>query len=378
MDTLIFAGTYTTPEFAQGEPGKGIYVFDFSEDTGELRLRDIISGPPNPSFLQIAPDGKTIYCVNETDEFEGLPSGAVTVFTADRDGKFIPAESKPTYGGSPCHIVPDYSNNLLYISNYSGGSLCIYAFSEESQGEAAAEGFFLKKHVFSLHGGKSVHPDRQEKSHVHSVTLVTGDKVPTSNSRYAIAVDLGTDKLVTYAVYNDTMQPVMRLHSEVSLPPGSGPRMAVFHSAYPFLYVVNELNSTVCIVSCTDEGVPSAVAKTVSTLPSCISPEGNYPADICFSADGRYLYVSNRGHDSLSVFAVEGDGEELHLVQNVSVEGRFPRSFTITPGNGWLLAANQHSGTVTVFRRDPETGLLEYHSLVEVPSPVCLQCLTHS
>ncbi len=357
MNTLVFAGTYTVPGFCKGEPGRGIYLLDFSEETGELRLRDIVEGAENPSFLQLSPDGRRIYCVNETEEFQGLPSGAVMVFKADGDGKFRPVDTKPSYGGSPCHIVPDLRNRLLYISNYSGGSVCVYALAGEG---------ILGDYALSHHSGKGIRSDRQEKPHPHSVTL-------TADGGYAIAADLGTDSLVIYSVKNTGAGPVMTRSGAVSLPPGSGPRISVFHPRLPLMYVVNELNGTVCILSCNDEGIPNRVVETLPTLPEGESPEGNYPADIRFSSDGGYLYVSNRGHDSLSVFSVDPGNGRPELIQNIPSGGRFPRSFTISPGNGWLLAANQNSGSIAVFRIRPETGLLEYRSSVEVPAPVCLQ-----
>jgi 6-phosphogluconolactonase len=364
MSTLVFAGTYTVPGFGEGEPGRGIYLFEFAEETGELRLRELIEGPQNPSFLRLSPDGRTIYCVSETEEFQGLPSGAVTVFKTGGEGRFMLVDTKPTYGGSPCHIIPDFGNRLLYVSNYSGGSVCVYALA----GEGIHEDTILGDYALSHHSGKGIRADRQESPHPHSVTL-------TADGGYAIAADLGTDTLVIYSVKNTGDGPVMTRREETSLPPGSGPRISLFHPRLPLMYVVNELNSTVSMFSCTGEGIPERLIDTIPALPAEVSPEGNYPADIRFSADGRYLYVSNRGHDSLSVFSVDPGNGKPELIQNIPSGGRFPRSFTISPGNGWLLAANQNSGNIAVFRIAPETGLLEYHSSVGTPAPVCLQSI---
>lgn len=351
----VYFGTYTT------RASKGIYVSRFDSHTGVLQPVELAAESKDPSFLVIHPSGRFVYAVNETSDYQGKSSGSVSAFERDpRTGHLTLLNVQPSGGAAPCHINLDQSGKYVLVANYMGGSVA--SLPIDKQGALGPIACFVQ------HTGKGPNPARQEGPHAHSIYV-------DAANRYAIAADLGLDKLLVYAF--DAKSGFLTANSAAlaQLAPGSGPRHFAFHPNGRLGFAINEMASTVTTLEYNPKTGALKALGSVSTLPKDF--KGNSTtAEVFLHPSGRFLYGSNRGHDSIAVFRVDRSNGALTWVQNQPIGGKTPRGFGIDPSGRWLLAGNQDSDQVTVFRIDPSTGALEdTHQHVAVGAPVSVHFL---
>ena len=351
---IVYVGTYT------GEKSKGIYAFRFDSATGRLTPFGLTAESQNPSFLAIHPNKRFLYAVNEVDEFAGKKNnGGVSAFAIDpQTGKLRLLNQQSTGGGSPCHLTVDGKRRSLLVANYVGGSVAVLPIQPD--------GSLLMTTAFIQHTGGSVNKERQEGPHAHGVYL-------DSANRFAAVADLGLDKVLVYRFDAETGSLAANDPPFQSVKPGAGPRHFAFHPNGRFAYVNNEMASTVTEFAWDGRSGTLNELQTVSTLPEGFAGE-NSTAELEVHRTGRFLFVSNRGDNSIAVFAVDQRDGRLRAVEHQSTQGKTPRSFGIDPSGRYLLAANQGSDTIVVFRIDQKTGrLMPTGHSVEVGKPVCVK-----
>jgi 6-phosphogluconolactonase len=350
---LLYVGTYTKGE------SKGIYVFRYSSASGETMPLGLAAETVNPSFLTIDSHGKFLYAVNEVSDHKGAASGAVTAFSIDHtSGKLSRLNEIASRGADPCYIAFDKTGKYLLVANYTGGNIAVFPVQSDGRvGEASA---------FVQHSGSSVNKQRQEGPHAHWIET-------TADNRFAIAADLGLDKLLVYRFDQARGALTPNDPAFAAVERGAGPRHVAFARNEKFAYSVNELGSTVTAFTFdVAHGVLHSF-QTISTLPKGFSGE-NDTAEIHVHPSGRFLFASNRGHDSIAVFSIDKASGRLTSAGDFSTEGKTPRNFEIDPGGSRLLVANQDSGNIVMFRIDPNTGALKASGQVlHVPSPVSLK-----
>jgi 6-phosphogluconolactonase len=359
---LVYVGTYTGGK-SEGK-SEGIYLFRLDLATGAMKAEGLAAEAVNPSFLAIHPGGRFLYAVGEVGNYEGKRSGAVSAFSiAPETGKVAFLNRKPSGGGGPCHLVVDEDGKHVLVANYGGGSVSVLRIEEGGRlGETTA---------FVQHEGSSVNPERQKAPHAHSINL-------DPQGRFAFVADLGLDKVLAYRFDPSagTLKP--NEPPSTSLKPGAGPRHFTFHPRGRHAYAINELHSTVTAFEYDAGAGVLRELETLSTLPGDFKGN-NSTAEVQVHPSGRFLYGSNRGHDSIAVFAIDPERGTLMPVEHESTRGKTPRNFGIDPTGTYLLAANQNSDTLVVFRIDPKTGALEATGEVaSAPSPVCVKFLPAS
>ena len=350
---LVFVGTYT------GSGSKGIYVLDLNLATGELRDTGRVAEAVNPSFLTLSSDGAFLYSVSETATTGTAKSGAVSAFAVDPvTGALRTLNQQLSKGTSPCHLSLGLDGKALFTANYSSGTVTMLPI--------LADGRLGEPCSTRQHQGKGPNAQRQEGPHAHSIT-------PDPASGLLYACDLGLDQVLIYRAAADTLTPAAP--TALATHAGAGPRHLAFHPGGRWLYVVNELDSTVSVFTRQDaEGsFGTAQVQSISTLPAGTTVT-SHCADIHVHPNGRFVYASNRGHDSIAVFAVDPASGTLTAVGVDPVLGKTPRNFAVDPSGRWLLAASQDSDVVKVFALDGNGGRLTYTGhAVAVPKPVCVR-----
>jgi 6-phosphogluconolactonase len=348
----VYVGTYT-----QGK-SQGIYRFNLDLGAGKLTPAGVTPGVNNPSFLAIHPNRRFLYAVIEIDNFGGQKSGAVSAFAIDaKTGNLTLLNQQPSRGGGPCHLTVDKGGKCVLVANYGGGSVA--ALPIEADGRLGAPTAFIQ------HEGKSANPRRQEGPHAHCILL-------DQANRLAFAADLGLDKILVYRF--DAAKGTLVAHNPpaASVAAGSGPRHFAFHPSGRYAYVINELASTVTAFRYDSRKGALETLQTISSLPSGFSGN-NSTAEIAVHPSGKFLYGSNRGHNSIVIYAIDEATGRLTLVGHQPTQGKTPRNFAIDPTGNYLLAANQDSDSIVVFRIDGKTGQLQpTGQSVEVPMPVCV------
>lgn len=351
-ESLVYIGTYTKAS------SKGIYVGRFDVATGKLGALTLAVEAANPSFLALSPDRRFLYAVSEGAgaEYQGKPSGSVNAYAVDATtGMLTPINSAASAGKGPCYvsITPDGKNVL--VANYSSGVVALLPVRADGGLDAPAS--------IDQHEGKSLHPSRQKGPYAHSIN-------PSADGRFAFAADLGTDMIYTYGIgAGGKLAPV----STAALEPGSGPRHSAFSPDGRHLYVINELANTVTTFAVEAETGALKALQTVPTLPPDFTGK-NTTAEVAVSPDGRFVYGSNRGHDSIAVFQVDPAKGTLTIVEHVSTQGRNPRHFSLDPTGRWLIAANQDGDSLVVYAIDHATGRLKpTGQTVTVGAPVCVR-----
>jgi 6-phosphogluconolactonase len=350
----VYVGTYTS------SGGEGIYLFAFDPATGALSHRKTIIGAVNPSFLALGPrgrpQGQCLYTVNEVDTYYGRPEGALSAFSIEPgsgDLRFL--NQQPSRGASPCHISLDQSGRYLFAANYGGGSVAVFPLRGDGGLEPAS--------CDVAHKGSGPNTERQQGPHAHCV-------VADPFNRHLLAVDLGCDGVMAYPF--DPERGALRAAPRMQAKPGSGPRQLAFHPNGRWAYVVHELEPRLTLYHYNGMTGSLSEAQSVSCLPAGVDRE-NYASTIQVDAKGRFLYVSNRGHDSIAHFRIDEADGTLAFAGSAPTRGRYPRHFTLDPEGRFLFAANQRSDSLVVFRVDAVTGDLEgIGSAVTVPAPVCV------
>src|SRR5580658_2056604 len=353
---LLFAGTYT------GKESKGIYAYRFDAASSALTPLGLAAETTNPSFLAIDPTGRFLYAVNEVTTYKGASAGAVTAFAINREtGKLEFLNQVASRGADPCYVAFDKTGEFALVANYTGGSIAVFPVEPNGHiGESSA---------FVQHAGSSVRKDRQQGPHAHWIET-------TPNNRFAIAADLGLDELLVYHFNEATGALAANTPPYAKLDPGAGPRHLAFHPNGKFAYVVNELQSTITTFSYGESVGTLQKLDTVSTLPKNFSGE-NATAEIKVHPNGRFLFASNRGDDSIVVFDIDTHTDALTLLGRFPTRGKTPRNFEIDPTGQFLLVANQASNNIVVFRIDPNSGKLSpTNQTISLPAPVCLKFIT--
>ena len=348
-----YVGTYTGPK------AKGIYVFRFDSESGKPGPVELAAEVRSPSFLAIHPHRRFLYAVNESGGSGKRGGGAVSAFAIDEgSGKLSLLDEESSGGDGPCHIVVDSAGKNVLIANYGGGSVAALPISGDGKlGPATA---------FIQHRGSSVDPGRQKGPHAHAIVL-------DAKNRFALTADLGLDKVLVYRF--DPAKGSLEAAGDAALKPGSGPRHLAFHPDGRRIYVINELSSTLTAFRYDAERGALQDIGTASTLPEGHSGR-NSTAEIVVHPSGRFVYGSNRGHDSIALFALDAQSGMPRFVECRPTGGKTPRNFTVDASGRWLLAANQDSDTITVFRIDPATGKLTREGeALEAPAPVCIELI---
>ncbi len=351
----VYIGTYTQ------RGSKGIYLARLDLASGKLSLEGLAGEVVNPSFLALHPSGKYLYAVGEVGQFAGGMGGAVSAFAIDPEtGKLALLNQKSSRGAGPCHIVIDRTGKNALVANYGGGSVACLPIADDGQlGDAIS---------FFQHEGSSVNPRRQERPHAHSINLDPAN-------RFAMAPDLGIDKIMIYRFDAAAHRLEPNNPPAAAVAPGSGPRHFAFHPTARYAYGINELASTITAFEYDAARGALTTLQTISTLPEGFQGN-NTTADIHVHPSGKFVYGSNRGHDSIAIFAVDLATGKLTAVGHEPTQGKTPRNFGIDPSGTFLLAANQDSDNVVAFRIDQATGKLEpTGQSIRVPMPVCVKFL---
>ena len=356
-DILLYIGTYTRKMPHAQTVSDGIYVYRFNPSSGALTFANKFTDIVNPSYLVPYPEHSLLYCVSEVMDHEGQPGGAVTAFSVDSEsGALTKLNWRPSGGQGPCHVWVDKTNRYLLVANYGSGSTAALPIQADgSLGEATG---------FVQHEGSSVNPDRQQGPHAHCVITDAADQ-------YIFVADLGLDKILIYRL--NTNDGSLEAHGQVDIEAGEGPRHMDFHPSGRYLFLVNEMGSSVVSLKYDPENGALEIVDRVSTLPDNFE-KVSHCAAIHVHPSGRFVYASNRGHDSIAILVFDSDTGKLTVVGQESTQGQTPRDFTVDPGGNFLLAANQDTGNIATYRIDGETGNLEpIGKMVEVPTPVCLK-----
>jgi 6-phosphogluconolactonase len=353
---LVYFGTYTNGT----SQSRGLYVSTFDPQTGVLSEPELAAVNPSPSFLAIHPSGKFLYTAAEDPAMEGDVCEASAFRIIQPSGRLELLNRVPAGGLAPCFIAVDATGKMALSAQYNGGNVSSFSI--------APDGTLTGPKSVVQHHGTGPDPDRQEGPHAHTIR-------PTPDNRFALACDLGADRVFVYAI--DPKLGTLRPHGEAALPKGAGPRHLAFHPNGKWVFVNNELLMSVSTFAYDAQHGTLKLKNTVSTLPPADQGVSDFStAEIVVHPNGRFVYVSNRTHDTLSIFSCDKTTGTLTLLENVPVEGEIPRNFALDLTGNWLLAAHQNSGTVAVFKVNAETGGLKFTGQkVYVEAPVCVRFL---
>lgn len=351
-ELLLYVGTYTTGK------SEGIYLYRLNLASGELKHVATTPGVVNPSFLALAPSRRYLYAVNEVGDFAGKKSGAVSAFAVDQNtGELRLLNQQASLGADPCYVDVAAGGKFVLVANYTGGNVTILPVGADGRLGLATD--------MKQARGSSINRERQEGPHAHCIVL-------DPPNRFAYSCDLGTDKIMIFRFDNQSGRLLPAEPRWVQVKPGMGPRHLAFHPSGKYVFVLNELSSTVTAFARDPEKGSLQELQTLTALPQNFTGT-NTGADIHVSPDGRFLYCSNRGHDSVAIFSIDRRGG-LSTIGHESTRGMTPRNFAIDPSGAFLLVANQKSDNIVVFRLDQKTGRLSSTGqTAEVPSPVCLK-----
>ena len=345
----FFVGTYTDSE------SEGIYSFSLDPVSGKLKELGLAAKTNNPSFLTLTSNGKFLLAVHETKDENGSNNGFVESFAVKKDDNRLTSIGKVNSGGAhPCYVSVN-QNGYVLAANYTGGNVALFRIDESGK---LSEALDVQQHY-----GSGPNKARQAEPHVHSAFFEPG------SDRIFVA-DLGIDKVAVYKIDNANTKLIKGSVPAIDMSPGSGPRHLAFHPTLKVVYVVNELSSAVSVVVLNKDGSFTTL-ETVSALPSGYE-KPNTCADIHISKDGRFLYASNRGFNSVAIFSVNPKNGRIVQIAQESTRGESPRNFTLSPDEDYLLVANQNSQNIVTFRRDANTGKLLYTDQIKAFKPVCL------
>jgi len=340
---LVFFGTYTNAL------SRGIYVARLDAGTGKLSAPELAAETASPCYLAVAPGGKFLYAANSVKNFSDYSiengGGAVSAFAIDNtSGRLALLDQKCSGGAGPCHVSVDASGKILFVANYSSGS--VKAFLLESNGAIGAGGDCVSR------VGHSVNASRQSSAHAHFICA-------DPSNRFALACDLGTDEILVSPFDTATAGLHPALVEAFSVPPGSGARHLAFSRDGKFVHVINEIACTVTTFAWDSKNGKLDLIETISALPPEVPVQNSFAAaEILVHPDGKFVYATVRGHDSVSVFAADVRSGRLTFVQNISAGGNVPRGLGLDPTGRWLMVANQKSDNAVEFAVDAQTGKL--------------------
>jgi len=347
----VYIGSYSSAD----EPG--IHLLELNTTTGELTKKSATLGIAKPSFLAIHPDKTSLYAVSEIDDLNGAKTGGVAAFRINKDdGSLTPLNVRASQGAGPCHLNVDPTGRNVLVANYGSGSVAVLPINEDGS---------LKKTSCSIqHQTLEGRTGRQAGPHAHSITL-------DQSGNYAFAADLGLDQVMIYRFDAEAGMLTASDPPAGIVAQGSGPRHFDFHPSGKFAYVINELSSTITLFDFDASAGSLTPKQTITTLPNG-AVKGNSTADIHVHPSGKFLYGSNRGDDSIVVYAIDPDNGKLTQSQRQPTLGKTPRNFGIDPSGHILLAENQGSDSIVTFKINQKTGHLKPtgHS-IEIAKPVC-------
>lgn len=359
QDQILFVGTYTNLGAA------GIYTCKLDGATGRVEMLSVADDAgPNPSFVTIHPNGQYLYSVAEVNSFKGDGTGGVTAYSIGEQGKLTKINEQSTGGTGPCHLVVDQTGKHLIIANYAGGSVAMLPLGDDG---ALGEACDFHQHI----GGSGVIKERQLEPHAHSVTL-------TPDNRHVVVCDLGLDKVLVYRINHDAGKLELNESASTDSRPGEGPRHFAFHPDGDAAFAINEIGMTISAYDFdADSGDLEETHWVATVRPDTSYDNGNNStADIHVSPDGRHVYGSNRGHNTLVIYGWDSYARMLYYIGHESTRGATPRNFAIDPSGTWVLAENQNGDTIHSFRRDADSGKLTHSGhMLSVTAPVCIQMM---
>jgi 6-phosphogluconolactonase len=352
----VYFGTYT------GAKSKGIYVSRFDPATGKLGAPELAVATASPSFLALHPSRRFLYAAGESSRLEGKRVGVVSAFSLDLiSGRLTLLNQQSSGGEGPCHLAVDPSGKCLLVANYGNG--VVAALPIQPDGTLAEPGTVIQ------HQGSSVNRSRQAGPHAHFITTDPADRI-------ALACDLGLDKVLVYRLDPAKATLVANDPPFASLKPGSGPRHLAFDPTGQFVFLINEMGATLTAFAYDAKRGALTELQTVSTLPETFAG-GRSGAEVQVHPSGKFVYASNRGHDSIAVFGFNAERGQLTFLQHQETQGKTPRHFALDPTGQWLLAENQDSDSVVEFRVEASTGRLSpTGQTISVGSPVCAVFVT--
>ena len=347
---IAYVGTYTSGPGGSPNGSKGIYALQ-ADGNGHFKALGLQAEVADPSFLATDSKHQFLYAATE----RGRPSGYLNSYAIDpATGALRFLNRVPSNGTSTAHLAVDQTRHWLLVANYGSGSVASFALKPDgSIGEMVD---------FHQHSGSSVNPHRQMGPHPHEAVM-------SPDNRFLLVPDLGLDKVFVYALDRATGK--LTLASTTDTRPGFGPRHMLFGKGGKFAYVLGEMSSAVAVMSYDKKNGKLTLVENIDTIPPQLTVENN-SAELALSNDGHFLYATNRGHDSVTVFKVNAANGKLTNVQNIPTRGRIPRGMSLDPDGTHLLTGNQDSGTVTVFDRNQSTGHLSDGEMLDVPAPVCI------
>jgi len=352
---FMYVGTYTK----EGSTSKGIYAYRYDPGSAKLTSIGLAAETINPSFLAVHPNHRFLYAVNEVGDYKGQKSGGVSAFAIDNvTGKLTLLNEVASGGADPCYITVDKTGKFVLVANYTGGSVSVFpVLKDGSLGEASA---------FVQHTGHGTDPKRQEAPHAHSIDL-------SPDNRFAIVDDLGLDETLVYKF--DSAKGSLTLNDPpfAKADAGAGPRHLALNPNEKFAYVIHEMGSTVSVFDYDATGGVLHPVQTISTIPKGFAGL-NEDAEIEVHPSGKFLYASNRGHDSIAVFAIDPNQGTLTLIEYVPTKGQSPRHFEIDPTGSLLFAENEKSDNVVIFRINQQSGrLTATGKVLDISQPVCVK-----
>lgn len=351
-ECYLLVGTYTSGK------SEGVYVYNFNSTTGDFKQVSVAKNISNPSYLAVSPDEKYVYAVNE-DADKAKGGGAVTAFSFNKqDGTLKELNSQPSGGDHPCYVATDKNGKWVTVGNYTSGTVSVFPINKDGSLNAIAANI--------KHEGSGVNSERQEGPHVHSTVF-------SKDNSYLFVPDLGLDKIMIYAFNNKSGQLTPAGIPYVEVEPGAGPRHFEFSPNNKYAYLMEEMTGSISAYRYKGKGQLDLIQNISALPPDFIGTVGS--ADIHVSPDGKFLYASNRGEsNTIAIFAINQQSGELVPVGHQSTLGKTPRNFNFDPSGNFLLAANQNSDNIVIFKRDKETGLLtDTGKKIEVGNPVCIK-----
>ncbi|MDB5255369.1 MAG: 6-phosphogluconolactonase [Chitinophagaceae bacterium] len=349
----LYVGTYTKKEGHVNGQAKGIYLVRMNEATGVLHLKGIVSAITNPSFVTLSPDRKNLYAVSELGPADG-PNGWVYSYAVNDDQSLTLLNKQSTAAYAPCHVSVEAKGKYVFVANYSGGIAVMYKRMDDGSLSAIVDTVVLKNKK----------PDTE--SNPHSVIL-------SPDNRFAFICDKGADRIYGFSIDDKKDQLISTTQEFVELPKGSGPRHLTFQPNGKFAYVINELSNSIHTLSYDPADGKLTIVSEITTLPSDYKGT-SYCADIHIHPNGKYLYGSNRGDNSIAAYRIDPATGQLSLINIEPTEGEYPRNFAISPDGKFLYAANQNSNTITHMKINPVTGELQSeHIVTEIKTPVCIE-----